>query len=191
MRWTTAWKPFGWTALAVAALVLAACTGTEETAGPREAPEGWVTHDVDGVTIATPEDWTEDPEENDQSAGQSSTLLRSDDSREAPSVGITVVHSPDRSLDEQVDGILATVLAAFGVGDVVPEPVDLPGAAEATRFTYVAAQPGETSGMIETRSSWVLATLDDGRHVLAVLSGRTDLLDDEASTVLASLSLPH
>jgi len=181
-------------ALGGAALALVAACGSAGNNGPLvpAAPQaGWVTHEIAGVKISTPDTWHEI--EAAKSTTDQNLAARGGDpsSRESPVFNVTVAPKPPRTLAAEVAGIRATMSAAYGTKNFTEVPLTWPGASKSTYLAYVSEQPVATKGLVAARSEWLFAALKDGTYVLVVVSSpEKDFNAAALHAILATVELP-
>lgn len=179
-----------------ALLVSTAACGSSGSGGPlapADGPDGWTSHDVSGVRVATPQAW-EVVDGTGAPEGLEYFEVRGGpdpSAADAPVLHVTVVGEPERTLAEEVDGIRVTIRAAFGVNEFTKETVSWPGASQATFLACVSEQPGVESGMVTVRSEWLFTDLEDGRRLIAVVSSPEAAFDEaELHAILTTVELP-
>lgn len=176
----------------LAPLVLAGCgtvAGDGDGGGPlvpATAPEGWSSHDMGPVTVATPPEW----EEFTTTAGDSSDeayAMRAPGDGPGTGVHATVTSERRRDADAAVENLRDVGDASVGARDVEVVELSWPGAQAAGWVGYEATVPVEGVEVAMRYEYLVIDLEGSAQTIVAVIAPVEGFEDSGAHDVLASV----
>lgn len=182
-------------ALAAGMVLLSACSSGEDVPQdqqlqPAEVPSGWVSADLDVLTIAAPPAWTQD-DTTSLEEGTESTAWRTPmvDGRADGGMEVRVITEPDHDAATAAKALGVNAMATMQAGKPAPRKIVWPNATEAWLLDLEATYgttPEESEQYVNTI---LVADLADGRQVQVLVLNRKGLDDDLPLQVLSTVRL--